>query len=79
MEDWKKHNQVEWGAPTKEAGRAQYTVWEAMLELEPRDADAAPKEPRVTMFIGLQKSTRNVQLIVVYFDLPVLVLRMLCG
>ena len=39
-----KSNRVGW---TKEAGGAEYTVWEAMLELEPDEAEAGPKkEPR---------------------------------
>ena len=38
MEDWTKtKNPINWNAPTKKAGRSEYTVWEAMLELEPHE------------------------------------------
>ena len=63
----------------KEAGGAEHTVREPMLELEPYEADAGPKESvAVTQLIGLKK----VQLMAVwnwYFEFPVLLLRMLCG
>ena len=45
MEDWKKKTPVERDAPTKEAEGAQYTVWEAMLEMEPYEAEAGPRNP----------------------------------
>ena len=42
MEGWKKENPNDWDAPTKEAG-GRYTVWEAMLELEPCKTEAGTK------------------------------------
>ena len=45
MEDPQRQNPAERGAPTKEAGGAEYAVREAMLELESHEADAGPQGP----------------------------------
>ena len=34
MKDGRRQNPIEWDVPTMEAGGAEYTVWEAMLDLE---------------------------------------------
>ena len=53
MEDWKRQNPVEWDAPTEEA-------WAVMLEVEPLEAEADPKDPgAVIMLIDLQKGVRK--------------------
>ena len=38
MEDWERHNPIEWNVPTKEAGGGECT--EPMLELEPLEVEA---------------------------------------
>ena len=56
-------------------------MWEAILELEPDDADADPENPgAATMLIDLQRAFDKVQMIVVwnfgmYFEFPVFLLR----
>ena len=45
MDDWTTENPVDRDAPTKKTGGAGYTVWKAMLELEPYEAGAGPKNP----------------------------------
>ena len=62
MGDCQRQNPVEWDAPTKDAGGAEYTVWEAKLELEPCEADAGPTNLGAVSM--LQKSVR----IKVYVD-----------
>ena len=53
MEDEKRAHSVEWDAPSKEAGGAEDTVWEALIELEPCKAGAGPKNPgAVTMSVS---------------------------
>ena len=48
MEDLKnpKHSGVECDAPTKGAEGCENTVWEQMVELEPGEAGAGPRESR---------------------------------
>ena len=66
MEDWERDNAVDWDAPTQEARGTEYTVWKALLELEPCEAETGPKKPgAVTMLIDLQKCFEPVQLTVV--------------
>ena len=56
MEDWKRETPAERNAPAKEAGGAECTVWEAMMELQPYEAEAGPKNPgAVTMLIDPKK------------------------
>ena len=56
-EDGKQQHPVEWDAPARDTGGAEYTVGEAMLELESFDADAGPRDPgAVTMLTDFQKA-----------------------
>ena len=41
-----KTHPIDWDAPTKEAGEAYYTVWEAMLELELCAVETGPTPKR---------------------------------
>ena len=80
MEVWKRQNPVEWDAPTKEAGGAEYKVWEAMLELQPLLAEAGPKNPEaVTLLSVLQqafeKRTADGSVQLVNFQVPSVIAR----
>ena len=43
MDDGKGQTPIEWDAPAKDAGGAEYTAWEAVLEQEPYEVEARPQ------------------------------------
>ena len=87
MEDLKnpKPSGMECDAPTKGAEGCENTVWEQIVELEPEEADAGPKNPgAATMLIHIQQTFEHVQLRVVWswtnvLQILVFLLHSLCG